>query len=42
MKKKIEGTLEEAYAQAPKWKAKNSDWLESKWEGFKSARQLAR
>lgn len=42
MKKKTDDYLENAFTQAPKWKDNHSDWLESKWEGFKSARQAAR
>jgi len=42
MKEKIDSSLELSLKQAPEWKEKHSDWLESKWEGFKGATQLER
>jgi len=41
-KAKIDKVLEDAYTASPQWKDHKSDWLESKWEGFRGPAQLAR
>ena len=34
--------LEEAFAEAKTWEFKVSDWLDSRWEGFKTSEQLSK
>jgi len=36
----ILGALEEAFAEAKSWEFKISDWLDSRWEGFKTSDDL--
>jgi len=42
MKKMVNRILDEGFEKAKMYKSKESDWLTSKWEGFKSPAQLAR